>query len=110
MTGRPRNNGAAWVRDHEPGLRPLLEKLYGTEPGTVHSSPANPVAATAADNAKYEAFRDFMDGIAPDTSAGPSPDTGPTADRRPGPTRRPTAAGTGEDRHRERSPSPARAP
>ncbi|MEW2113724.1 hypothetical protein AB0945_00735 [Streptomyces sp. NPDC005474] len=86
MTGRPRNNSAPWVRDHEPDLRPLLEKLYGTEPGTVHSSPANPVAATAADNARYEAFRDFMDGIEPDTSAGhPASDSGPAADRRPGP-------------------------
>ncbi|NEA68939.1 hypothetical protein [Streptomyces sp. SID12488] len=85
MTGRPRNNGAPWVREHEPDLRPLLERLYGTEPGTVHSSPANPVATTAADNARYEAFRDFMEVLEPDTSAGhPATDTEPAADRRPG--------------------------
>ncbi|MEU1091571.1 hypothetical protein ACFYPN_33565, partial [Streptomyces sp. NPDC005576] len=58
-TGRPRNNGAAYVRRHERELLPLLERLYGTDPGAF-STPANPVAATAADDAVYEAFRDAM--------------------------------------------------
>ncbi|MFD4843780.1 hypothetical protein ACFWP1_10785, partial [Streptomyces sp. NPDC058425] len=62
-TGRARNNGAAWVRENEPELVPLLERLYGADPAAVHSAPANPVAATAADNATYEAFLDFMTGI-----------------------------------------------
>ncbi|MGO4757757.1 hypothetical protein AB4212_55710, partial [Streptomyces sp. 2MCAF27] len=28
-TGRPRNNGAAWVREHEPALMPILRRLFG---------------------------------------------------------------------------------
>ncbi|WP_405537424.1 hypothetical protein OG787_31905 [Streptomyces sp. NBC_00075] len=62
-TGRLRHNGAEWVQVHEPDLAPLLERLYGADPEVVHSAPANPVAATGADNAMYEAFRDFMAGI-----------------------------------------------
>ncbi len=78
-TGRPRNNGAPWVRANEPALLPLLERLYGTDPQTPHDSTANPVTATTADNNLYEAFRDFMTGIgegqesAPALSAQPSP-------------------------------------
>ncbi|MGW0607416.1 hypothetical protein ACWD3O_26280, partial [Streptomyces sp. NPDC002640] len=62
-TGRPRNNGAAWVRANEPDLLPLLERLYGTDPQPPHPATANPVTATTTDNARYEAFRDFMTGI-----------------------------------------------
>ncbi|WP_327694988.1 hypothetical protein [Streptomyces sp. NBC_00459] len=62
-TGRPRNNGAEWVQAHEPRLLPLMRRLYGADPQAVHSTPANPVAATKADNAVYEYFRAFMDGI-----------------------------------------------
>ncbi|MCD0484791.1 hypothetical protein LO771_20935 [Streptacidiphilus sp. ASG 303] len=58
-TGRPRNNGAAWVRTHLPSLVPLLERLYGTDPSAVHPRPANPVDATRADEERYAAFRDF---------------------------------------------------
>ncbi|MCK8678311.1 hypothetical protein [Streptomyces lichenis] len=59
-TGRPRNNGAAWVRENEPALLPLLERLYGPDPDAAPGVPVNPLAATAADNARYAAFRDFM--------------------------------------------------
>ncbi|WP_330113837.1 hypothetical protein [Streptomyces sp. MUM 178J] len=79
-TGRPRNNGVEWVRGHEPELLPLLKRLYGTDPQAVHDAAANPVAATAADNAMYEAFLDFMTGIGEngdDTPAGLSPDDRP---------------------------------
>ncbi|KUO09356.1 scabin-related ADP-ribosyltransferase [Streptomyces sp. DSM 15324] len=118
MTGRPRNNGAAWVREHEPDLSPLLEKLYGTEPDTVHGSPANPVTATAADNARYEAFRDFtdfVDGIEPDAAAGHSSrpsastaDGSPAADRRTG--KAPAApAKAGEENHAPPLHGPAEA-
>ena len=62
-TGRPRNNGTEWVQAHEPRLLPLLRRLYGADPQAVHSTPANPVTATGADNAMYEFFRAFMDGI-----------------------------------------------
>ncbi|WP_206283081.1 hypothetical protein, partial [Streptomyces chilikensis] len=78
-TGRPRNNGAPWVRANEPDLLPLLERLYGTDPQPPHTGTANPVTATTTDNALYEAFRDFMTGIgegqesAPVLSAQPSP-------------------------------------
>ncbi|WP_043176056.1 toxin glutamine deamidase domain-containing protein [Streptomyces sp. NRRL B-24484] len=62
-TGQPRNNGADWVRQNEPAMLPLLEKLYGKDPGAVHSGPANPVHATTAENQMYEGFRDFMDRV-----------------------------------------------
>ncbi|MCZ4087838.1 hypothetical protein, partial [Streptomyces antarcticus] len=63
-TLRPRNNGAAWVRANEPVLLPLLERLYGPDPDAVHPAAANPLASTDAENARYEAFRDFMTGVA----------------------------------------------
>ncbi|GAA4836323.1 toxin glutamine deamidase domain-containing protein [Kitasatospora terrestris] len=62
-TGQPRNNGADWVRQHEPAVLPLLERLYGKDPGAVHAGPANPVHATAAENRMYEGFREFMDQV-----------------------------------------------
>ncbi|MER7914291.1 hypothetical protein [Streptomyces sp. NPDC096068] len=62
-TGRPRNNGPDWVRAHEPALTPLLRRLYGERPAGAPRRPANPVRATDADNARYEAFRDFWDGL-----------------------------------------------
>ncbi|MEV7175321.1 hypothetical protein [Kitasatospora sp. NPDC093679] len=62
-TGQPRNNGADWVRQNEPAMLPLLEKLYGKDPGAVHGGPANPVHATTAENRMYEGFRDFMDRV-----------------------------------------------
>ncbi|WP_320773325.1 hypothetical protein [Streptomyces sp. CRN 30] len=106
VTGRPRNNGAEWVRQNEPELLPLLERLYGTDPEAVHDTAANPVAATAADNAMYEAFRDFMTGIgeggpAADSVAGPDARSAPPSGRDtspdglhaapPGPAKRVTA-------------------
>ncbi|MCP3770681.1 hypothetical protein NLY10_29065 [Streptomyces sp. MAR25Y5] len=71
-TGRPRNNGAPWVRENEPDLLPLLQRLYGTDPHTSHTDTANPVTATTADNARYEAFRDFMTGIGEATDDAPA--------------------------------------
>ncbi|MEV8099181.1 hypothetical protein [Kitasatospora sp. NPDC085879] len=62
-TGQPRNNGADWVRQNEPAMLPLLERLYGKDPGAVHTGPANPVHATTAENQMYEGFRDFMDRV-----------------------------------------------
>ncbi|MGW1469611.1 hypothetical protein ACWCPT_35335, partial [Streptomyces sp. NPDC002308] len=73
-TGRPRNNGAAYVRLHERELLPLLERLYGTDPGA-YGTPANPVAATAADDAVYGTF---VDAMALTGQSGPSQDTDPT--------------------------------
>ncbi|MET9018218.1 hypothetical protein ABZX74_46660 [Streptomyces olivaceoviridis] len=59
QTGQRRNNGAAWVRTYVPALVPLLETLYGSDPAAIHSTPANPVNATRADEEKYAALRDF---------------------------------------------------
>ncbi|WP_424894331.1 lonely Cys domain-containing protein [Streptomyces sp. SAI-124] len=72
-TGRSRHNGAEWVRVHEPELLGLLERLYGPVGESAAPAEANPVAATGADNATYEAFRDFMNGVAtaPDTAGTP---------------------------------------
>ncbi|BFV61098.1 hypothetical protein KCMC57_up62020 [Kitasatospora sp. CMC57] len=58
-TGQPRNNGADWVRAHEPELLPLLERLYGPDPSARHDGPANPVRATDAENDIYQGLRDF---------------------------------------------------
>ena len=41
-TGRPRNNGAKWIRSHEPNLLPLLQELYGTNPRGSHPWQSNP--------------------------------------------------------------------
>ncbi|MEV7187783.1 hypothetical protein [Kitasatospora sp. NPDC093102] len=60
-TGHPRNNGPEWVRQNEPDLLPLLERLYGPDPQAVHSAPANPVHAVSAENAVFEGFRQLMD-------------------------------------------------
>ncbi|MGW1469530.1 hypothetical protein ACWCPT_34920 [Streptomyces sp. NPDC002308] len=89
-TGRPRNNGPAYVRTFERELLPLLERLYGTDPDAEHRSPANPVTATTADDAVYEAFRQAMaltgQAAPPEEqrNAGPAeagPDADSTADR-----------------------------
>ncbi|MCL6674450.1 hypothetical protein [Streptomyces panaciradicis] len=64
LTGRPRNNGPDWVRAHERDLTPLLERLYGSDPAALHPEPSNPVRTTAADNARYDAFSEFMTGAA----------------------------------------------
>ncbi len=61
LTGHPRNNGPAWVRDNEPGLLPLLERLFGTTPEQDGPGPANPVEATRAENEMYEGFRAMWD-------------------------------------------------
>ncbi|GAA4984256.1 hypothetical protein GCM10025734_06940 [Kitasatospora paranensis] len=90
-TGRPRNNGADWVRRNEPAMLPLLEKLYGRDPGTVHDGQANPVHATTADNRMYEGFREFMEGVdgtgsnAPGHRPPTAPPPAPPAGRNHGP-------------------------
>ncbi|MFH8386881.1 hypothetical protein ACH4E7_39210 [Kitasatospora sp. NPDC018058] len=61
-TGDMRNNGARWVRQNEPELLPLLERLYGGDPEAVHSALTNPVTDTARENRTLRAFREFMDG------------------------------------------------
>ncbi|OEV18386.1 hypothetical protein AN221_21990, partial [Streptomyces nanshensis] len=61
LTGHPRNNGPAWVRDNEPDLLPLLERLFGTTPEQDGPGPANPVEATRAENEMYEGFRAMWD-------------------------------------------------
>ncbi|RKE22230.1 toxin glutamine deamidase domain-containing protein [Streptomyces sp. TLI_171] len=85
-TGQPRNNGADWVRQNEPAVLPLLERLYGKDPGAVHAGPANPVHATTAENHMYEGFREFMDQVDGNGSNPPAhqppttpPPTAPTA-------------------------------
>nr|WP_237331267.1 hypothetical protein [Streptomyces mexicanus] len=58
FTGQPRNNGADWVRRHDPALLPLLERLYGADP---RPAPANPLTTTRAENETWEAFRALWD-------------------------------------------------
>ncbi|WP_133169141.1 lonely Cys domain-containing protein [Streptomyces sp. MH60] len=41
-TGSPRNNGADWVREHDPKLLPLLERLYGPGRPGILGSQDNP--------------------------------------------------------------------
>ncbi|HBF80751.1 MAG TPA: hypothetical protein DD420_12740, partial [Streptomyces sp.] len=56
-TGLPRNNGARWVRLHEPKLLPLLRELYGTDPKGAHPWGANP----RAEDDVWAAFRAMWD-------------------------------------------------
>ncbi|MFD8595254.1 hypothetical protein ACFV1L_09655 [Kitasatospora sp. NPDC059646] len=94
FTGHPRNNGEAWVRKNEPELLPLLEKLYGGKPAAIHEGRANPVHRTAAENAAYDGFREFMDhvdGNGATAAAGHQP---PAAEHRPPAESRPQRAGT----------------
>ncbi|MBE9500360.1 hypothetical protein IHE61_27235 [Streptomyces sp. GKU 257-1] len=58
-TGQPHNNGAQWVRDNDPALLPLLERLYGpvSEQGGLKANPyaevqARKAAAVADDGAR----------------------------------------------------------
>ncbi|MGO4758984.1 hypothetical protein AB4212_61985, partial [Streptomyces sp. 2MCAF27] len=59
-TGRPRNNGAAWVREHEQALLPILERLFGRDPQS--AGPANPVEYTREERL-WEGFRAFWDQV-----------------------------------------------
>nr|WTC14190.1 toxin glutamine deamidase domain-containing protein [Streptomyces anthocyanicus] len=58
LTGRPRNNGTGWIQDNEPGLLPLLTRVYGTP--TPHH-PYNPTTRTAAENSIWQGFADFFE-------------------------------------------------
>ncbi|MEU6085187.1 hypothetical protein, partial [Streptomyces sp. NPDC047108] len=58
-TGAPRNNGVNWVRQHEPGLLPLLERLYGPPQET--GDRANPFVAVQEENETWTAFRELWD-------------------------------------------------
>jgi hypothetical protein len=83
-TGRPRENGAAYVHGNprDGKLLTLLSRLYGENPGATHDAPVNPVAATAADNAVYEAFGEAMEL----TGQGERQVSGPPAGTAPLPT------------------------
>ncbi|MFI6156398.1 hypothetical protein ACIBCA_27345 [Kitasatospora sp. NPDC051170] len=56
VTGKPRNNGADWVRENEPELLPLLERLYGPDP---QAPLANPVTRTRANDEPLLWLREF---------------------------------------------------
>ncbi|MFI9809522.1 hypothetical protein ACIHEJ_35185 [Streptomyces sp. NPDC052301] len=59
-TGAVRNNGPDWVRQHEPELLPLLERLYG--PRNNGDVPVvNPVTAVQAENEVWAYFRAMWD-------------------------------------------------
>ncbi|NUL07759.1 hypothetical protein HRW07_32005, partial [Streptomyces lunaelactis] len=62
-TGQRRNNGADWVRTHEPALLPIMERLYGTDPQVAHPGQANPVNRTQGENDLYEGYRAFWDQV-----------------------------------------------
>ncbi|MFG3236313.1 hypothetical protein ACGFZG_31815 [Streptomyces antibioticus] len=50
FTGRARENGSAWVEQHEPRLLPLLERLYGPAPQPGELGPVNPVLTVREEN------------------------------------------------------------
>ncbi|MFJ9608058.1 hypothetical protein ACIRS1_17115, partial [Kitasatospora sp. NPDC101176] len=87
-TGRPRNNGAGWVRDHLPTLLPVLERLYGERPDSGRPVPANPVRETSADDAMLRGFREFVHGVEgaghpEEQPLGDDPDAAPEAPDHP---------------------------
>ena len=85
FTGQPRENRAHWVREHEPDMLPLLERVYGADPTAVSPGPANPTTATAAENETYAGFRALFDRAEETLTAQPHPPVpgavraGPTA-------------------------------
>jgi hypothetical protein len=95
-TGQPRNNGAAWVRQHEPALLPILERLYGPDPHAAPAGQANPVDRTQAENDLYDGYRAFWDQVEnthrpqphPPAPATPAP-TAPNLTTPPGPATAP---------------------
>ncbi|CAM5294278.1 hypothetical protein SCANM63S_02310 [Streptomyces canarius] len=56
-TGLPRNNGVDWVDRNEPGLAPLLHRLYDSPAPS--ETGHNPVNATTAENSLWQGFRDI---------------------------------------------------
>ncbi|WP_280717573.1 toxin glutamine deamidase domain-containing protein [Kitasatospora sp. MAP5-34] len=77
-TGHPRNNGADWVRAHDPELLPVLEKLYGKDPAALHPEQSNPVDRVKEEDSVYAAFRDLMGGDTHEPhSEEPHPDAQP---------------------------------
>ncbi|KDN82110.1 hypothetical protein [Kitasatospora cheerisanensis] len=104
-TGHPRNNGAEWVRKNEPELLPLLEKLYGGKPSEVHDGRANPVHETAAENAKYDGFREFMDHVEGNDTAAAGEHRPPAAEHQPRPSTSPGRGPAAARRHPARGPA-----
>ncbi|NEE55172.1 hypothetical protein G3M55_62630, partial [Streptomyces sp. SID8455] len=49
------------MRENEPALLPLLERLFGTTPEQDGPGPANPVREVRAENEMYEGFRAVWD-------------------------------------------------
>ncbi|MFJ9120011.1 hypothetical protein ACIRJO_31270 [Streptomyces sp. NPDC102394] len=85
FTGRPRENGARWVEENEPGLLPLLRRLYGPAPQEGELGPVNPVRAVREEDETLAAVRLLFHGeqvVAPDSWTEP----------------RATASWTGRDR------------
>ncbi|MEU9396617.1 protein-glutamine glutaminase family protein [Streptomyces sp. NPDC048324] len=85
FTGRPRENGARWVEENEPGLLPLLRRLYGPALQEGELGPVNPVRAVQEEDETLAAVRVLFHGeqvVAPDSWTEP----------------RATASWTGRDR------------
>ncbi|WP_329585373.1 hypothetical protein OG500_32675 [Kitasatospora sp. NBC_01250] len=73
-TGEARNNGPEWVKENEPDLLPLMERLYGKDPQAIHPEPANPVNAVQEDHDLHEAVRNLLgDGTLPPAPVGHAP-------------------------------------
>ncbi|GGW30808.1 hypothetical protein [Streptomyces xantholiticus] len=62
-TGRQRNNGADWVRAHEPALPEITGRLFGPDPQAAHRGQANPVNLIQAENDLYEGYQAFWDQV-----------------------------------------------
>lgn len=61
-TRRKKPNGAEWVVDHEDGLRPLLEDLYGPVDRARITVPVNPVDRTVLEEEGYQGVRALFGG------------------------------------------------
>ncbi|WP_031069273.1 hypothetical protein [Streptomyces sp. NRRL WC-3742] len=71
VTGQPRNNGADWVRENEPELLPLLERLYGPDP---QAALANPVTRTREADEQLRGLREFNEMATGEPNLVPEPE------------------------------------
>ncbi|WP_329042847.1 toxin glutamine deamidase domain-containing protein [Streptomyces sp. NBC_00178] len=71
LTGRARNNGAAWIEANEPRIHALLHRQYGD---SAPLNPYNPVGRTSAENDLWRGYREFT-GLTENTAVDrPAPD------------------------------------
>ncbi|NEE39751.1 hypothetical protein G3M53_81975, partial [Streptomyces sp. SID7982] len=89
-TGSPRNNGADWVRQHDPELLPLLERLYGPGRSGFLGSQDNPYMLSGF-RALFDRVERDLAGESTMSESGSEPSS-PASEPTPDPRRR-TGAG-----------------